>query len=1005
MERNYWENPLFLQKNREPERAYYIPFSNEQQALTGSRLDSDCYRLLNGRWAFRYFKSCHEVPESLFAADCGLTEWDVIDVPGCWQLAGYEAPYYTNICYPYPVNMPYVPTDNPAGIYAMDFVLTEGEINRKLYLIFEGVASCFTLYINGEEAGYSQVSHMSAEFCINPWVHAGRNRITVKVLKWCDGSYLEDQDFFRHNGIFRDVYLLSRPQAHLWDVFLKTEFSDNSYTGGTVTAELSCKGEPALTCRLYAPDGALLAEKKPMENRVAFQVEHTKNWTAETPKLYKLAFVGEEESVVIPFGFREVYIAESGELMINGVSVKLKGVNRHDSHHELGYTTPADHMRRDLELMKQHNINAIRTSHYPNTSEFLNLCDTYGFYVVDEADLECHGFDQNTLDEEWKYVSYSELWPVEAEEWKEACLERMRRMVERDKNHPCVIMWSLGNEAGYGRHHDAMAHWAKKRDNTRLLHYEKSNLLETPPSCYDVISYMYPGTDFLCEKLADPTEKRPIFLCEYCHAMGNGPGDTADYWEVFKKEPRLIGGCIWEWCDHGYVKQDAEGNSYFAYGGDGGEVQHDGNFCADGLVFPDRRVSTGLLDVKAVYQNISAEWDGEKLTVYNEYDFTSLDEFDMLWCVERDGVIIEEGREALPAVKPHQSTKLALGFQAAEGCMLGCHLNLEFIKRRSSAWCESGFSAAAVQLELLKGSGIKPADGNQTLTLKEEGQSYSICGRDFIYRFDKLHGQLVSIVKNGVEFIEKAPVLGIDKAYTDNENFMRNKWKSRNYHLLRETILSCEVTAADDKEIVMEVRQDLVPIGWMPLIKAVVCYRFRANGAVSIAVKAKQVEAKQEGATFLLPRFGMTFRMPAGNEYLTYYGRGPKENYRDMHHHAPVGLYSSTVSEQYEPYVRPQEHGNHIGVQMAQIYDNRGRGLMILGDNLEFSASHFSSEALEKATHTNELKAEAATYVRVDYGVAGCGSASCGPLELRPQYRVGGTMDYRFEMIPFLERR
>lgn len=996
MKQNYWENPKFLQKNREKARAYYIPFTNEQGALTGNRRDSDCYRLLNGKWAFQYYTSCHDVPDELFTEDCSLADWNVTDVPGCWQMDGYEQPYYTNSWYPYPIDKPFVPTDNPTGVYACEVELSKEELKKKLYLTFEGVSSCFTLYINGHEVGYSQGSHMPAEFHINTYVKEGQNRITVKVLKWCDGSYLEDQDFFRHNGIFRDVYLLSRPEEHLWDVFVKTVFEEGSYEKGTVTADIDCVGKPDLICRLYCPCGDCIGEAKPVNGKISFSVENTKNWTAETPDLYKLALVSKDETVVIPFGFREVKVAENGALLVNGVSVMLRGVNRHDSHCELGYATPADHMRKDLELMKQHNINCVRTSHYPNTSEFYNLCDEYGLYVVDEADLECHGFVAKNPN--WEYDTYGEDWPIQDPEWEEACLERLTRMIERDKNHPSVIMWSLGNEANYGRNHDVMAKWGKERDNTRLMHYERSLQLDPIPDVYDVISCMYVDIPTLRTWL-EKDENRPIFLCEYTHAMGNGPGDLHDYWQLFESHPRFIGGCIWEWTDHAYYKYDENGTPYFAYGGDGGEERHDGNFCADGLVYPDRGISTGLLETKAVYQQIAAELSGTTLTVFNKYDFIDLNQFNLLWQVEKDGNIIAEDLIPMPSVAPHEKKDIVLDFVAPEFCSLGAHLNVTFVTRKSSIWARSGYALAASQFELCKGNGFLLKKRPESLTVTEDKKNVYIESTSVCYRFDKIHGQLASIVQNGVEFLASPLALSIDKAYTDNERKMRLEWKEQCYELINDKVKDFRIVSANDNEVVVACQHSLSPKGRFPILAVSIVYTFTATGSVYV-----DVDAKQKENTLWLPRFGMSFAMPKGNEYLAYYGKGPEENYCDMHHHAKVDLYHSTVTEQYEPYVRPQEHGNHIGVSMAQVFDNQGRGLLITGDSFNFNASHISTKNLENANHTNEVIFDNETYIRVDYGVSGCGSASCGP-KLAEKYRVEGDMHYSFTVTPFLERR
>lgn len=1002
MQQYDWENPHFLQRNREDARAYYIPFESPQAAISGARCDSEKYRSLNGRWAFQYFACCHDVPQTILTADCPLDDWDRLNVPMSWQLGGYEQPVYTNVAYPYPIDMPYVPVDNPAGVYATEVTLSDAELNEQQYIIFEGVSSCFYLYINGKEVGYSQGSHMPAEFLISPYLVPGRNRITVKVLKWCDGSYLEDQDFFRFSGIFRDVYLLSRPQAHVWDVFAKTRFLDDAYTRAEITAEVTTKGAPQLTCQLYNPQGTLLGEKAVVDGNVCFTVEQTENWTAETPNLYKLVLISDSEALSIAVGIREIAIAKDGALLINGSTVKMKGVDHHDTHPELGYTTPIEHLRRDLELMKQHNINTIRTSHYPNTPEFLNLCDVYGLYVIDEADLECHGMI--FLNEEtWEYDLNDERWPVHHPDWREACLERAIRMVERDKNHACIIMWSMGNEAAYGRHHDAMAEWTKAKDDTRLIFYERASICQPEPKIYDVCSAMYKTIKYMEEWLANENETRPFFLCEYAHAMGNGPGGLDDYWKFFEKHPRLWGGCIWEWADHAYYKTDADGKRYFAYGGDGGELKHDGNFCADGLVLPDRTPTSGLLEAKSAYQYIAASFDGHAVQLVNNYSFTALDAFDMLWQLEVDGNITDEGRVSLPSIAPHSEGCIPLSVTPPEHCALGCHLNLFFVTKKGSLWADSGHTVAMVQCKIAEG---KPAPqcadlsgrAAHTLSVVQEGRDYKIIGRDFIYRFDTLHGALYSIMQNGVEFLAEPLYAGVEKAYTDNERKIRLKWEERSFHLTQIRVKNIEETEHTESVFTLRVTQTLQRLAYAPLVEMVMTYTFTADGTIHV-----DVDADTLGNLQFLPRFGISFAMPEGHEFLSYYGYGPTENYCDMHNHAYCGRFNTTVTEEYFPYVRPQEHGNHIGVKQAAVYDNEGRGLLFEGEGFEFCASHFSAAMLEKAAHTNELETDGKTYVRIDYGVSGCGSNSCGP-ELDEAYRIGGRMTYGFTVRPFTER-
>ena len=1002
MQQYDWENPHFLQRNREDARAYYIPFESPQAAINGARCDSEKHRSLNGRWAFQYFACCHDVPQTILTADCPLDDWDRLNVPMSWQLGGYEQPVYTNVAYPYPIDMPYVPVDNPAGVYATEVTLSDAELNEQQYIIFEGVSSCFYLYINGKEVGYSQGSHMPAEFLISPYLVPGRNRITVKVLKWCDGSYLEDQDFFRFSGIFRDVYLLSRPQAHVWDVFTKTRFLDDAYTRAEITAEVTTKGAPQLTCQLYNPQGTLLEEKAVVDGNVCFTVEQTENWTAETPNLYKLVLISDSEALSIAVGIREIAIAKDGALLINGSTVKMKGVDHHDTHPELGYATPMEHMRRDLELMKQHNINTIRTSHYPNTPEFLNLCDVYGLYVIDEADLECHGMI--FLNEEtWEYDLNDERWPVHHPDWREACLERAIRMVERDKNHACIIMWSMGNEAAYGRHHDAMAEWTKAKDDTRLIFYERASICQPEPKIYDVCSAMYKTIKYMEEWLANENETRPFFLCEYAHAMGNGPGGLDDYWKFFEKHPRLWGGCIWEWADHAYYKTDADGKRYFAYGGDGGELKHDGNFCADGLVLPDRTPTSGLLEAKSAYQYIAASFDGHAVQLVNNYSFTALDAFDMLWQLEVDGNITDEGRVSLPSIAPHSEGCIPLSVTPPEHCALGCHLNLFFVTKKGSLWADSGHTVAMVQCKIAEG---KPAPqcadlsgrAAHTLSVVQEGRDYKIIGRDFIYRFDTLHGALYSIMQNGVEFLAEPLYAGVEKAYTDNERKIRLKWEERSFHLTQIRVKNIEETEHTESVFTLRVTQTLQRLAYAPLVEMVMTYTFTADGTIHV-----DVDADTLGNLQFLPRFGISFAMPEGHEFLSYYGYGPTENYCDMHNHAYCGRFNTTVTEEYFPYVRPQEHGNHIGVKQAAVYDNEGRGLLFEGEGFEFCASHFSAAMLEKAAHANELKTDGKTYVRIDYGVSGCGSNSCGP-ELDEAYRIGGRMTYGFTVRPFTER-
>lgn len=624
----YWENPEILHVNCEKPHAYFIPYENENKARKGIRGTSKYFNSLNGLWKFKYLNSVYDVEDDFYRIDYNADNWDNLPVPSNWQLHGYGKPNYTNKNYPYPCDPPFVPNENPTGLYIRDFFVND-IADRKNYLVFEGVSSCFYVWLNGEYVGYSQVSHMTSEFDISKYLKSGRNRLAVMVLKWCDGSYLEDQDMWRLSGIFRDVYLLNRTPVHISDLFVKAEINDGLDIGSincTVTLSEQCTS--TVKAILTDNSGKVLEEKIQsidQEGTLEFHVSNPKLWSAEIPNLYSLCLICEGEVIFQKIGFRKVEIRDS-VFYINGMPIKFKGVNRHDSHPELGYAVPLDFIKQELYLMKRHNINAIRTSHYPNDPRFYELCNEIGFYVIDEADLECHGTDMvgkiNLLSDDPTY--------------EKAYVDRMVRMVERDKNFACIVMWSLGNESGYGCNLVKMAQWAKQRDS-RLIHYERvfhpkmkeefeSGKYDT--SCLDVYSRMYPSIDWIEDEfLTDENEKRPLILCEYSHAMGNGPGDLKDYWDLFYQQERLAGGFVWEWCDHGIAQKTSDGKEYFAYGGDFGDMPNDGNFCVDGLVYPDRTPHTGLLELKNVIAPIDVEavdLDNGKLKITNRFDFLNL---------------------------------------------------------------------------------------------------------------------------------------------------------------------------------------------------------------------------------------------------------------------------------------------------------------------------------------------------------------------------------------------
>lgn len=980
MNKNEFQNPEFLHLNREKQRAYFAPFQTLENALKADISKSEYYKLLNGTWAFQYFERYIDVPACITDKACNIEDWDEIPVPSNWQMHGYDIPYYTNVEYPYPVDPPYVPDENPVGVYATDFDISPSWVGRETFIVFEGVNSAFYLYINGEKVGYSQGSHLQSEFNISSHlVKEGKNRITVEVLKWCDGSYLEDQDFLRLSGIFRDVYLLSKNSKHIKDIFIKTSLD-------TVTAEI--EGYENALCRLY--DGDQLLMKKSAENGVvSFSVDHAKLWSAETPNLYTLVFEAEGDYIPQRFGFRTIAVGDDRSLLINGVPVKLKGVNRHDTSSTLGHYTPLHAIKKDLEQMKRLNINTIRTSHYPNTPEFYNLCDSYGFYVVDEADLEMHGFC--TWNTSYKYSPYDKELPSDMPEWKEALVERASRTLERDKNHSCVIMWSLGNESGYGVNFDAMIEYIKSRDTSRLVHYEGTCVIDDKADV-DVVSRMYTSVPGIVEQGQNTEEKRPFFLCEYSHAMGNGPGDVWDYWQEIYKYPRLIGGCVWEWADHSILVEDEDGNEFYAYGGDFGEETHDGNFCADGLVFPDRTFSTGALEVKHVYQPIKIEAVDLKkgiVKITNLYDFTNFDCYTLKWAMTKDGVIIQSGNTNLD-LAPHLTKDVELQYNLPVNCELGCYLDFSLISNQDTLWEKSGYEVAIVQLALpvpvIKATSI--ATKRVSLKVEQDTERIYIEGDGFRYVFNSFYGNFESLCINGTETLADIVKLTTWRAPTDNDRTIKYKWgyfdgrrEGWNLNKPHEKVYSTDFEMKDDC-VVITVSGSLAGVSRKSYFRYQSTFTVYPCGKIDVMLKGNVLEE-----CIHLPRLGFEFVMPAGNEQVEYFGMGDHENYIDMCHHAKVGNYKTTVDDQYVPYVMPQEHGNHTKTKLLKVYNSNEMGLQFEGENFEFNTSHFTSFDLTDAKHTNELEPREETIVRIDYKVGGIGSASCGP-EILKQYEL-----------------
>lgn len=986
---HYWENPAILHVNREAPRVYYIPYADDSAAKAGKRGRSPFYRTLNGSWKFRYVPSVRQVDPSFWTEPFDAGEWDELLVPSCWQTSGYDQLHYTNVNYPIPYDPPYVPDANPAGMYIRDFRIDEAWETKDKYIVFEGVNSCFYVWVNGVFVGYSQGSRVPAEFDLSARVRTGVNRIAVLVLKWCDGTYLEDQDLWRHSGIFRDVYVLARDRAHIRDVFVRQEL-DEDFGRARLRAELRTTGPVEVRAELWDADGAVVAAASAGtdgEGALELHADRPRLWNAEQPYLYELYVYGGEEVLRFRIGFRRIAVRD-GVFTINGKAVKLKGVNRHDSHPELGQTIPVSHMILDLELMKRHNVNAIRTSHYPNDPRFLDLCDEYGFYVIDEADLECHGLIKALPGVEGVFHQLSA-----DPDWRRAFVDRAARMVERDKNHASVVMWSMGNESGYAANHIAMAEWTRKRDGGRPVHYEGAAPRykgSADTDCLDVESRMYDSPEGIERYATDEASTKPLLLCEYSHAMGNGPGDLKDYWDVIYKYPLLMGGFVWEWCDHGIAAKTADGTAYFAYGGDFGDKPNDGNFCIDGLVSPDRKPHTGLLELKAVIAPVrftADELEWGRIRVTNLYDFTDLSGITLHWTIEADGAIADQGAVWQLDAAPQQTEIVTLPYslQKLAGKAI---LTVSCRLKERTRWAEFGHEVAFAQFELPAAAGgvaerARRTGETSSLRAVRNGDTLLLEGFDFRHEFDLAAGTLVGLSRNGVRMLEAPARFAIWRAPTDNDRRLKAGWANEGFDRADMKVYACSWSQGEDSAVEIAVRYSLGGYTMPPLLRGDAVWRFDASGAVAV----RTTVSVRENLGFL-PRFGLRLTLPKGNEEVAYYGCGPHESYIDKRHSNRKGQYATTVDELYEPYVMPQEHGSRYGTEWAVVSNRLGMGLRFDSPTaFSFNASHYTPEDLTAAAHTFELRRREETIVHLDYKMSGIGSNSCGP-QLLPQYQL-----------------
>ena len=1006
----YYENLSVLHENTMPARAYYIPASRRMDNLVEHREESDRMQLLNGTWKFQYFNSIYDIQDSFFEKNYDTENFDEIQVPSVWQMAGYDTHQYTNIRYPFPFDPPYVPQDIPCGAYVHTFEYSRDEKAPKSFLNFEGVDSCFYVWINGSYIGYSQVSHMTSEFDVTDVLQDGTNTVAVLVMKWCDGSYLEDQDKFRMSGIFRDVYILKRPKQAISDYHIKTRIEDM-----LAKVEIEMKFYSPLNVKISIEDrnGAVVALGSIAEEGTAvLEIASPELWNTENPYLYKLILETENEVIVDHIALRKIEIKDQ-VIYLNGQKIKFRGVNRHDSDPVTGFTINPEQITTDLTLMKQHNFNAIRSSHYPNAPFFYEMCDKYGFMVIDEADIEAHGPFMIYRKEDTDYNRFKRWNEKIADDpvWEEAIVDRVKLMVERDKNRFCIVMWSMGNESAYGCNFEKALEWTKNFDPDRITQYESAryrNYDETYDySNLDVYSRMYPALSEIQEYL-DKDGSKPFLLVEYCHSMGNGPGDFEDYFQMIQDNDKMCGGFVWEWCDHAIAHGTAEnGKTIYAYGGDHGEEIHDGNFCMDGLVYPDRTVHTGLLEYKNVYRParvISYNKESGELVLHNYMDFDDLKDYVKIsYELTQDGLVISKGILPEFSVAPHGEGKTNLKINVPENGK--CYLKLIYHLKKELPLLDEyhilGFDEIEVSKEdtkcKLAEKWIPKTVVDSELQVNENDTQIHIKGREFAYTIDKRTALFTEMKFAGREYLNHPMELNIWRAPTDNDMYIKSEWKKAHYDKAYTRAYTTEVVQGKHG-VKITSHASVVAETVQKILDVTITWKIEAAGKIDADIAVTKDDEFPD-----LPRFGVRMFLDKKLSAVRYFGMGPQESYCDKHQAASHGLYRADVGDLHEDYIRPQENGSHYDCEYVELNNSRYGIVASAEKAFSFNASYYTQEELEKKTHNYELTESDSVVFCVDYALNGIGSNSCGPVVL-DQYRFDDVLfRFQFTLIPYVK--
>lgn len=1006
----YYENLSVLHENTMPARAYYIPASRRMDNLVEHREESDRMQLLNGTWKFQYFNSIYDIQDSFFEKNYDTENFDEIQVPSVWQMAGYDTHQYTNIRYPFPFDPPYVPQDIPCGAYVHTFEYSRDENAPKSFLNFEGVDSCFYVWINGSYIGYSQVSHMTSEFDVTDVLQDGTNTVAVLVMKWCDGSYLEDQDKFRMSGIFRDVYILKRPKEAISDYHIKTRIEDM-----LAKVEIEMKFYSPLNVKILIEDrnGAVVALGSIAEEGTAvLEIASPELWNTENPYLYKLILETENEVIVDHIALRKIEIKDQ-VIYLNGQKIKFRGVNRHDSDPVTGFTINPEQITTDLTLMKQHNFNAIRSSHYPNAPFFYEMCDKYGFMVIDEADIEAHGPFMIYRKEDTDYNRFKRWNEKIADDpvWEKAIVDRVKLMVERDKNRFCIVMWSMGNESAYGCNFEKALEWTKNFDPDRITQYESAryrNYDETYDySNLDVYSRMYPALSEIQEYL-DKDGSKPFLLVEYCHSMGNGPGDFEDYFQMIQDNDKMCGGFVWEWCDHAIAHGTAEnGKTIYAYGGDHGEEIHDGNFCMDGLVYPDRTVHTGLLEYKNVYRParvISYDKESGELVLHNYMDFDDLKDYVKIsYELTQDGLVISKGKLPEVSAAPHSEGKINLKINVPESGK--CYLKFIYHLKKELPLLDEDHILGFDEIEVsqkdakcqLAEKWVEKTVTDSELQVSEDDTQIHIKGREFAYTIDRRTALFTEMKFAGREYLNHPMELNIWRAPTDNDMYIKSEWKKAHYDKAYTRAYTTEVVQGKHG-VKITSHASVVAETVQKILDVTITWKIEAAGKIDADIAVTKDDEFPD-----LPRFGVRMFLDKKLSAVRYFGMGPQESYCDKHQAASHGLYHANVDDLHEDYIRPQENGSHYDCEYVELNNSR-YGIVVSAENaFSFNASYYTQEELEKKTHNYELTESDSVVFCVDYALNGIGSNSCGPVVL-DQYRFDDVLfRFQFTLIPYVK--